>query len=280
VSIRAGDAPPLYSIRPHRGWRRLALRELWAHRELLGFFVWRDVKVRYKQTVLGIAWAVVQPLATTLLFSLVLGRFVGVPSDGVPYPLFAFVGLVAWTFFATALSQAAGSVVGSANLVQKIYFPRVLVPAACVIGGLVDFALGLGMLAGLMAWFGAVPTWRVLALPLAVLLIVVTALGAGISLAALNVKYRDVRYAVPFLTQFWFFASPVAYPSSVVPEPWRAVMALNPMVGAVEAMRWALLATGPMPWAVVVISALVASLLLIGGMLAFRRFEGTFADVV
>jgi lipopolysaccharide transport system permease protein len=271
---------PLYRIRPPRRWRQLRLREAWAYRELLYFFVWRDVKVRYKQTVLGAAWAVLQPLATMVLFSIVFGRLVGVPSDGVPYPLFAFAGLVMWTFFATALGNAAGSVVSNANLIRKIYFPRVLIPASGVIGGLVDLAIAFGVLGALMLWFGVLPTWKVIVLPVLLLLAVVTALGAGLCLAALNALFRDVQYTVPFLVQFWFFATPVAYPSSLVPEPWRTVMAINPMVGVVEGMRWALLGTTTAPLAAICVSTIVAGALLIVGALCFRQLEGTFADRV
>jgi lipopolysaccharide transport system permease protein len=271
---------PLYRIRPPRRWRQLRLRDAWAYRELLYFFVWRDVKVRYKQTVLGAAWAVLQPLATMVLFSIVFGRLVGVPSDGVPYPLFAFAGLVMWTFFATALGNAAGSVVSNANLIRKIYFPRLLIPASSVIGGLVDLAIALGVLAALMLWFGVLPTWKVVVMPVLLLLAVVTALGAGLCLAALNALFRDVQYTVPFLVQFWFFATPVAYPASLVPEPWRTLMAVNPMVGVVEGMRWALLGVATAPLASICVSSIVASALLIVGVLCFRQLEGTFADLV
>jgi lipopolysaccharide transport system permease protein len=271
---------PLYRIRPPRRWRQLGLREVWAYRELLYFFIWRDVKVRYKQTVLGAAWAVLQPLATMVLFSIVFGRLVGVPSDGVPYPLFAFAGLVMWTFFATALGSAAGSVVSNANLIRKIYFPRVLIPASSVIGGLVDLAIALGVLGALMLWFGVLPTWKVIVMPVLLLLAVVTALGAGLCLAALNALFRDVQYTVPFLVQFWFFATPVAYPSSLVPERWRIFLALNPMTGVVEGVRWAVLGTGVFPFPAVLLSGAVAITLLVSGALVFAQIEGTIADRV
>jgi lipopolysaccharide transport system permease protein len=271
---------PLYSIGPRRGWRRVDVRELWAYRELLFFFVWRDVKVRYKQTVLGVAWAVVQPVAAMVLFSVIFGRLVGVPSDGVPYPLFAFAGLVPWTFFATALGGAVAGVVGNANLVRKIYFPKFLLPAASVVGGLVDLALALAVLGGLMAYFGVLPGWHALALPAMLLLAVATALGAGLMLAALNVRFRDVQFTMPFLTQMWFFATPVAYPASVVPEPWRTVMAINPMMGVIEGTRWALLGTTAAPVATLAVSSAVALGLVMAGTMLFRQAEGTLADLV
>jgi lipopolysaccharide transport system permease protein len=256
------------------------LRELWAYRELLFFFVWRDVKVRYKQTVLGAAWAVVQPVAAMLLFSVIFGRLVGVPSDGVPYPLFAFAGLVPWTFFATALGGAVAGIVSNANLVRKIYFPKLLLPAASVLSGLVDLALALAVLGALMLYFGVVPGWQVLVLPAMLLLAVATALGAGLVLAALNVRFRDVQFTMPFLTQMWFFATPVAYPASVVPEPWRTMMAINPMVGVIEGTRWALLGTTAAPVATLTVSSIVALGLVLSGTMLFRQAEGTLADLV
>ena len=271
---------PLHSIAPRRGWRRVDLRELWAYRELLFFFVWRDVKVRYKQTVLGAAWAVVQPVAAMVLFSVIFGRLVGVPSDGVPYPLFAFAGLVPWTFFATALGGAVAGIVSNANLVRKIYFPKLLLPAASVLSGLVDLALALAVLGALMLYFGVVPGWQVLVLPAMLLLAVATALGAGLVLAALNVRFRDVQFTMPFLTQMWFFATPVAYPASVVPEPWRTMMAINPMVGVIEGTRWALLGTTAAPVATLAVSSIVALGLVLSGTMLFRQAEGTLADLV
>lgn len=267
-------------IRPSRGWPRIGLRELWEYRELLYFLVWRDVKVRYKQTVLGAAWAILQPVATMVVFSLFFGRLAGVPSDGVPYPVFSLAALVPWTFFAQGLAQSANSLVGSQNLITKVYFPRLAIPAATVLSGVVDFALAFPVLLGVMAWHGIVPGVRILWLVPLLLLAFVTALGAGLWLSALNVRYRDVRYVLPFLIQLWLFATPVAYPASLLQEPWRTVYGINPMAGVVEGFRWALLGTGPSPGPLLAASTAAALLLLASGILYFRRMERTFADVV
>lgn len=272
--------PLVTVIRPSRGWARVDLRELWDYRELLYFLVWRDVKVRYKQTALGVAWAILQPVATMVVFSLFFGRLAGVPSDGVPYPLFSFAALVPWTFFATGLAQAANSLVGSQNLVTKVYFPRLAIPAAAVLSGVVDFALAFLVLLGMMAAYGLPPGPRLLWTVPFLLLALVTALGAGLWLAALNVRYRDVRYVIPFLIQLWLLATPIAYPGSLLEEPWRTVYGINPMVGVVEGFRWALLGTGAPPGPAVAVSALAALALLLGGALYFRRTERTFADVI
>lgn len=267
-------------IRPSRGWSVPDLRELWRYRELLYFLVWRDVKVRYKQTALGAAWAILQPFATMVVFSLFFGRLAGVPSDGVPYPVFAYVALVPWTFFANGLSLSTASLVTSQNLVKKVYFPRMAIPVAAVLAGLVDFALASAVLLGMMLHFGIVPGVKALwALPLLVLALV-TSLGVGLWLSALNVRYRDVNYVVPFLVQFWLFATPIAYPSSLLEEPWRTVYGINPMVGVVEGFRWALLDTDTAPGGALAVSALAALALLAGGAFYFRRMERTFADVV
>ncbi|HEV2844588.1 MAG TPA: ABC transporter permease [Thermoanaerobaculia bacterium] len=272
--------PPVTVIRPSRGWARVDLRELWSYRELLYFLVWRDVKVRYKQTALGVAWAVLQPVATMLVFSLFFGRLAGVPSDGVPYPLFSFAALVPWTFFATGLALSANSLVGSQNLVTKVYFPRLVIPAATVLSGVVDFALAFAVLLGMMAGYGLPPGPRLLWTIPFLLLALVTSLGAGLWLSALNVRYRDVRYVIPFLVQLWLFATPIAYPGSLLEEPWRTVYGINPMVGVVEGFRWALLGTGAPPGPAVAVSGLAALALLAGGVLYFRRTERTFADVI
>lgn len=267
-------------LRPSRGWGSLGLRELWTYRELLYFLVWRDVKVRYKQTVLGAGWAILQPVATMVIFSLFFGRLAAMPSDGVPYPLFSFAALVPWTFFAQGIHQAANSVVGSQNLIQKVYFPRLAVPVATVLAGLVDFALAFLVLLGMMIATGRPPGPRALwTIPL-LLLSLVTALGVGLWLSALHVRYRDVRYVVPFLVQLWLLATPIAYPSSLLPEPWRTVYGINPMVGVVEGFRWALLGTDTAPGPAVAVSSLAALALLAGGLLYFRRTERTFADVI
>jgi lipopolysaccharide transport system permease protein len=217
------------------------VRELWEYRELLYFLTWRDIKVRYKQTVLGAAWAVIQPLFMMLVFSLFFGKLAGLPSDGIPYPVFAFCGLLPWQLFANSLTQASNSLVGSQNLITKVYFPRLVVPISAVLGGLVDFAIAFVLLLGMMFYYGIVPGWQIVVLPGLVLLVVLASLGVGLWLSALNVQYRDVRYTISFLVQFWLFATPVAYPSSIVPEKWRVLYALNPMVGVVDGFRWALL---------------------------------------
>jgi len=272
-------APDVLIIRPSRGWLKLNLRDLWEYRELLYFLVWRDVKVRYKQTALGAAWAVLQPVLTMVVFSIFFGRLAKVPSDGVPYPVFAYAALLPWQLFAYALTESANSLVGSQHLIKKVYFPRLVVPISSVLAGLVDFGISFFVLLGLMVYYGILPTGAVALLPLFVLLALATALAVGLWLSALNVQFRDVRYTIPFLTQFWMFATPVAYPSSLVPARWRPLLGLNPMAGVVDGLRWALLgqhvAPGPLVW--VSIGAVV--LLLLGGLMYFRRMEATFADV-
>jgi lipopolysaccharide transport system permease protein len=258
----------------------LGLRELWQYRELLAFFVWRDLKVRYRQTLLGAAWAVLQPFITMVVFSVFLGRLVGVPSDGVPYPLFAFAALVPWTFVSQGVSQSANSLVGNQNLIKKVYFPRLVIPCAAVLAGLADFAIAFVVLVAMMLAYAIVPGAAILWVPLFLLLGTTTALAAGLWLSALNVRYRDVRYVVPFFLQVWLFATPVAYPSSLVAEPWRTLYALNPMAGVVEGFRWALLGTGGMPAGMLLVSSAVAVVVLATGAWYFRRAEATFADVV
>jgi lipopolysaccharide transport system permease protein len=280
VSGGAAGQPPTTVITPPAGWASLNLRELWDYRELLYFLVWRDIKVRYKQTGLGVAWAVLQPLLTMVVFSLFFGRLAGVPSDGIPYPIFSFAALVPWTFFSYGLSQSANSVVGDQQLVTKVYFPRLAIPTATVLSGVVDFALAFVILLGMMLYYGVTPTLHALWVVPLLLLAFVTALGAGLWLAALNVQYRDVRYTVPFLTQFWLFATPIAYPSSLLGEPWRTVYGINPMVGVVEGFRWALLGTDTAPGPAIAVSSLAALLVLVGGAFYFRRMEDTFADVI
>jgi lipopolysaccharide transport system permease protein len=275
-----GDILPHIRIEPSRGWASLKLGELWAYRELLFFFVWRDLKVRYKQTVLGASWAIIQPFLTMVIFSLFFGRLAEVPSDGLPYPIFSYAALVPWTFFANALTQASNSLVLNANMIKKIYFPRPAIPIATVFAGVVDFMLAFVVLVGMMVFYGVTPTINVLWLPLFLLLALASSLGVGLGLSALNVQFRDVRYTVPFLTQAWLFATPVAYPSSLLPEFWRPFFALNPMVGVVEGFRWALLGTDTEPGPMIIISAVVAMGLLLSGFFYFRRVERSFADVV
>ena len=272
------EAPTIIDPDGGGGWLRL--RELWDARELVGFLVWRDIKLRYKQTALGAAWAVLQPLLTMIVFSVFFGRLAGVPSDGVPYPVFSFAALVPWTLFAFGLAQATNSVVGSQRLITKVYFPRLVIPLAAVLSGLVDFALSFAVLLVLMFAFGITPTANVIWLPFFVALTFMSALGVGLWLSALNVQYRDVRYAVPFLTQLWFFATPIAYPGSLLDEPWRTLYGLNPMAGVVEGFRWALIGTGQAPSAMLAVSVAATIVVLIGGALYFQRMERTFADVV
>ena len=266
-------------IRPSRGWVPLNLRDLWEYRELLYFLTWRDLKVRYKQTVLGVAWAIIQPLFTMVVFSLFFGRLARVPSDGVPYPLFSFTALLPWGLFANALGQTSNSLVSSANLLTKVYFPRLVIPLSTVLSGVADFTVSFGVLLVLLGLYGIAPGPAVAVLPLFLLMALVTSLGVGLWLSALNVQYRDVRYTVPFLTQFWLFATPVAYPSSLLSEPWRTLYGLNPMVGVVEGFRWALLGTQP-PGSMLAVSSVVSVALLVSGAYCFRRMEKTFADVV
>jgi lipopolysaccharide transport system permease protein len=266
-------------IDPSSGWAALRLRELWDYRELLFFLIWRDVKVRYKQTALGVAWAVLQPLLAMFVFSLFFGRLARMPSDGFPYPVFNLAGLVPWTFFAFGLNEAATSVVGSRNLITKVYFPRLAIPLATVLAGLVDFAIAFVLLLLVMAWYGIVPGLEALFVIPLVLLAFVTALGVGLWLAALNVQYRDVRYVLPFLTQLWLFATPIVYPSSLVPAPWRPLFGLNPMVGVVDGFRWALLGSAP-PGPTLAVSTCAALALAAAGTLYFRRMERAFADIV
>ena len=272
--------PQIVFIKPSKGWVSLNLRSLWEYRELLYFLTWRDIKVRYKQTALGAAWAILQPTATMLIFSLFFGRLVKVPSDGVPYPLFAFTALVPWTFFANGLNQSSNSLIASANLLKKVYFPRLAIPVATVLAGVVDFILAFAVLLLLMAYYRVSPTINIIWTPLLLVLAFVTSLGVGLWMSALNVKYRDVRYVVPFLLQIWFFSTPVAYPSSLLSEPWRTIYSLNPMVGVVEGFRWALLGTKTAPGLMLIASAVASVLILISGAFYFRYMEKTFADVV
>lgn len=274
------DEVPVTIIKPSRGWISLNLRDLWEYRELLYFLTWRDIKVRYKQTVLGAAWAIIQPFFTMVVFSLFFGKLAKVPSDDIPYPIFSYAALVPWTFFANGLSQSSTSLVASANLIKKVYFPRLVVPISAVISGGVDFALAFGVLLGMMLFYGILPTGAVVWLPLLLLLALVTSLGVGLWLTAMNVQFRDVRYAVPFLVQAWMFATPIAYPSSLLDEPWRTLYGINPMAGVVEGFRWALLGTEAGPGPIILVSALVAVGLLVSGAYYFRRMEKTFADVV
>jgi lipopolysaccharide transport system permease protein len=267
-------------IEPSHGWVALQLSELWEYRELLYFLIWRDVKVRYKQTALGAAWAIIQPVMTMLVFSLFFGKLARVPSDNIPYPIFCFAALVPWTFFANGLAQSSNSLVGSSNLITKVYFPRLTIPLATVLSGVVDFLLAFAVLLVMMFAYGVAPSLKIIWLPCFLLLALTTSLGVGLWLSALNVQFRDVRYAVPFIAQFWLLATPIAYPSSLLREPWRTVYGLNPMAGVVEGFRWALLGVSSSPRPMLIVSSIVALLLLIGGAFYFRRMEKTFADMV
>lgn len=267
-------------IQPSKGWVSLQLRTLWEYRELLYFLTWRDIKVRYKQTVLGATWAIIQPVFTMVVFSLFFGRLAQIPSDGVPYPIFSYAALVPWTFFANGLTNSSNSLVQSANLIKKIYFPRLTMPIATVLAGVIDFVLAFVVLIGMMLFYRIMPTANIIWLPAFLLLALVTSLGVGLWLSAMNVQFRDVRYVVPFLTQLWMFATPIAYPSSLLPEPWRTLSGINPMVGVVEGFRWALLGTDTVPGPIVFVSSAAALCILIGGAFYFRRMEKTFADLV
>jgi lipopolysaccharide transport system permease protein len=271
---------PVFRIEPGRGWAPLKLKELWQYNELLYFLVWRDVKVRYKQTLIGAAWAILQPLLTVVIFTLFFGRLAKIPSDGLPYPVFALAAMLPWSYFSQAITRSGESLVGSSHLISKVYFPRLIIPISAAVAPLVDFAISFVLLLGLMAWYGIVPTWGVLALPLFVLLTLFTALTIGLWLSALNVRYRDIRYAIPFLTQIWMFVSPVIYPISLIPERWRLLYSLNPMAGVIEGFRWALLGKESPDFRVIALSAAVVIVLLFTGAAYFKRMERTFADVV
>jgi lipopolysaccharide transport system permease protein len=271
---------PVIDISPSRGWTSLRLKDLWEYRELLYFLTWRDIKVRYKQTLLGGAWAIIQPFFTMVIFSIFFGKLAGVSSGDIPYPIFSYAALVPWTFFANGLTQSTTSLVGSANLIQKVYFPRLVIPISAVLSGTIDFFLAFIVLLGMMAFYGIVPTSAIVWLPLLLLLALVTALGVGLWLTAMNVQFRDIRYVVPFLVQAWLFASPVAYSSSLLKQPWRTLYGINPMAGVIEGFRWALLGANTHPGSMVLISAIIAAALLISGAYYFRRMEKTFADVV
>ncbi|MCC2644035.1 MAG: Polysaccharide transporter permease protein [Nitrospira sp.] len=274
--------PPVSRIRLQRsdGWRALDLREIWQYRSLLYFLSWRDIKVRYKQTLLGVLWAIIQPFFTMVVFSIFFGNLARMPSDGIPYPIFAYVALVPWTLFANALTQSSNSLVQSSNLIKKVYFPRLIIPLSSVLAGTMDFIFAFLVLLGMMFFYGILPTMNVVWLPFLLLLTCGTALGVGLWLSALNVQFRDVRYTIPFLTQFWLFATPIAYPSSLLSEPWRTLYGLNPMAGVVEGFRWALLGTQTAPSPIIIVSSCATCLLIISGLYYFRRMERTFADIV
>jgi lipopolysaccharide transport system permease protein len=269
-----------WRIRPPQGWFELNLREMWESRELLYFFVWRDLKVRYKQTAIGVAWVVLQPLLAMLVFTFFFGRLAKMPSEGLPYPVFYYTALLPWMYFAASLTGATNTMVDNQNVITKVYFPRMFLPLSAVLSGLVDFAIGFLLLIGMIFYYHQVPTVAMLLLPLFLLLTVMTALAMGFWLSAMNAMYRDVRYVVPFLVQFWLFASPVAYPSSLVPARWRWLYGLNPMAGVIEGFRWVLTGHGRVPGPLVFVSAGTVLFLLIGGVVYFQKVEVTIADTV
>jgi lipopolysaccharide transport system permease protein len=278
----APAAPKLF-IRPRKGWQPIDFRELWRYRELLWFLALRDIQIRYKQTALGAAWAVIQPLFTMLVFSVFFGYLGGMGKrieGGIPYPVYTYCALLPWQLFAFALTQASGSVVANRGLITKVYFPRLLVPMAPLLCGLLDFAISFGLLAAMMAWYRILPGWPVLALPFFVLLALATSLAVSLWLSALNALYRDVQYTLVFLTQVWLFATPVAYPLSIVPPQWRWVVGLNPMAGVVEGFRWSLLGSGEAPGPMLLVSVASVAVLLVGGLFFYRRMEKSFADIV
>ena len=271
---------PIIEVKPKDGFFQLDLREIWQYRELLYFLVWREVKVRYKQTAIGVAWVLLQPLLTMAIFTVIFGLFAKLPSEGLPYPVFVYVAVLPWTYFAEATARSGSSLVGDANLLRKVYFPRLIIPLAAVIAPLVDFGLAFLLLLCLMAWYGIAPTWGFVFLPALLFFAFCTAFAVGLWLSTLNVKYRDVRYAIPFLTQLWMYASPVAYAASVVPERWRVIYGLNPMASVIDGFRWGLLGKGALDFHAMIISAGGILIVLLGGLIFFKRMESTFADVV
>ena len=271
---------PVYVVEPSTGRVTLGLREFWDYRELLYFLVWRNLKARFKQTAIGVIWVILQPLLTMMVFTIFFGRLANVPSEGVPYPIFTFTALLPWQLFAHAVTQSGNSLISSQSLITKVYFPRLIIPTAGVLEGLVDFGLAFLIFAGMMVFYGVVPTAAALALPLFVLLACAAALAVGLWLSALNVRYRDVHYTIPFLVQFWLIATPIAYPASLVPDRWRLLYGLNPMAGVVEGFRWALLGAPDRLHPSVFVSAAAVVLLLVGGVVYFRRMERTFADEI
>ena len=274
------DKLPHFRIEPLDGFVPLKIKDLWEYRELIYFLIWRDIKVRYKQTALGVLWAIIQPVMIMVVFSIFFGKLGKLSSDGIPYPIFSFAALVPWTLFSNGLTQATNSLVSSSNLIKKVYFPRLIIPIATILSGVVDFLLAFAILLVLMVFYGITPSINTLWLPLFLILTIITSLAVSLWFSALNVKYRDVRYVIPFLSQIWLFATPIAYSSSLLSEPWRTIYGLNPMVGVVEGFRWALLGTNTPPGLMAIVSGGVAVLMLISGAFYFRRLEKTFADLI
>jgi len=268
-------------LEPSKGWVSLKLNELWEYRELLFFLTWRDITVRYKQTVLGVAWAIIQPFMTMIVFTLFFGNLAQIPSDGIPYPIFSYAALVPWGFFASGLASSSNSLIGSSNLIKKVYFPRLIIPIGAVFSGIIDFLLAFGVLLIMMLYFGIAPTINIIFLPVFLLLAFMTALGVGLWLSAMNVQFRDVRYVIPFITQFWLFATPIVYPSTLIENDLlRTLYGINPMAGVVEGFRWALLGVDTAPGPILIVSFIAAFMLFVSGLFYFRRMEKTFADVV
>lgn len=279
-SLSINNIDDITVIRRRKGWTTLGLDDLWRYRELLFFIAWRDIKVRYKQTVIGILWAIIQPFMTMIVFTVFFGRLANLPTDGLPAPIFYYAGLIPWTFFSGGIRAASNSLIEGSNMVKKVYFPRMVMPIGAIISLIIDFLLAFLLLIGMMIFVGLLPTWNIIWLPLLLLLAFITALGIGLWFSALNVQFRDIRYALPFLIQIWLFITPVVYPASILNDKWRAVYALNPMVGVVEGFRWALLATDTRPGLSIIISSIMAFILLLSGAFYFKRVERTFADVI
>ncbi len=280
-SLDQKKKPPVVIIKPSKGWVGLRLNDLWIYRELVYFLSWRDIKVRYKQSVLGILWAILKPFMAMVVFTIFFGNFANIPSDGLPYPIFSYTATLPWELFAASLGVASRSMVSNSNMVSKIYFPRLIIPLASVMSSVIDFFIGFTILIGMMIFYKITPTVAILWLPLLILLALITALGVGFWTSALMVRYRDVGYIMPFVANLWMYLTPVVYPSSMIPEKWRLVFALNPMTGVVEGFRFALLGTTQsVSWGMILISSLIAVLVLISGMFYFRRMEKQFADMI
>ena len=277
---REESSIPVILVRPSKGWASLNLGELWRYRELVYFFIWRDIKVRYKQTLLGAAWAIIQPFFVMVIFNIFFGKLAKIPSDGIPYPIFSYVALLPWQLFENGVRKAGNSLVSGRNLLTKVYFPRLAIPIATVIAGLVDFALALTILLGMMWFYDYSPTKWILFTPLLLILALVTALGTGLWLSALNVTYRDIGYIIPFIIRVWFFLTPITYSASIVPEEYQTIYALNPMTGVIQGFRWAMLGVGEPPSVLILASTVAAVSIMISGLFYFRRMERTFADVV
>jgi lipopolysaccharide transport system permease protein len=275
-----GPAPYRTIITPPSGWVSLNLGEVWRYRDLLSMLIWRDFSSRYRQSILGAGWAIIRPVLSVLVFTVIFGMVARMPSDGIPYPLFSFAAMMPWLYFSTALANATNSVVGSSAILTKVYFPRLVLPLASVAGGLADLAIQFVLLLGLMFWYGVVPTWSMLFVPLFILECVIVSLALGLWLTALNVRYRDINHLVPFLVQIWMYLTPIVYSSSMVPQRFRALYSLNPLVGVVDGFRWAVLGQSAPDWSMLAISFCVVLVLFGGGLFCFRRMEQTFADII